>query len=187
MRPRHDVRPRPGVAVRVDVYFLDRCAAEATASGHHEATPPRTTAPAAEKPRAETGTPAAGFVREVPLMQCPSVLGNGIRTQRLFCDILTGTEPQEGLRVSIPAHEGSATLLFTLHNRQAALDEIDKDAAAAKRAPRKTRERTPPPRTARREGQRCRRGEREDVRALHRDAARGDAERHAPAADRRAE
>jgi hypothetical protein len=94
------------------------------------ATPPRTTAPAAEKPRAETGTPAAGLVREVPLMQCPSVLGNGIRTQRLFCDILTGTEPQEGLRVSIPAHDGSATLLFTLHNRQAAVDEITRDAAA---------------------------------------------------------
>jgi hypothetical protein len=94
------------------------------------ATPPRTTAPAAEKPRAETGTPAAGMVREVPLMQCPSVLGNGIRTQRLFCDILTGTEPQEGLRVSIPAHEGSATLLFTLHNRQAAVDEMTSAAAA---------------------------------------------------------
>jgi hypothetical protein len=98
------------------------------------ATQPRTTKPAPEKPKAEAA-PAAGLVREVPLMQCPSVLGNGIRTQRLFCDILTGTEPQEGLRVSIPAHEGSATLLFTLHNRQATIDEAakdprDKDAAA---------------------------------------------------------
>jgi hypothetical protein len=91
------------------------------------ATPPR---PATEKPRAEAGAPAPGLVREVPLMQCPSVLGNGIRTQRLFCDILTGTEPQEGLRVSIPAHEGSATLLFTLHNRQATLDDAARDAAA---------------------------------------------------------
>jgi hypothetical protein len=93
-------------------------------------TPSRPTAPAAEKPRAESSTPAPGLVREVPLMQCPAVLGNGIRTQRLFCDILTGTEPQEGLRVSIPAHEGSATLLFTLHNRQAVVDEITKEAAA---------------------------------------------------------
>jgi hypothetical protein len=97
-------------------------------------TPPRTTKPAAEKPRAESGTPAPGLVREVPLMQCPSVLGNGIRTQRLFCDILTGTEPQEGLRVSIPAHEGSATLLFTLHNRQAAVDELAKDTAVKESA-----------------------------------------------------
>jgi hypothetical protein len=98
------------------------------------ATQPRTTKPSAEKPRAETGAPAAGLVREVPLMQCPSVLGNGIRTQRLFCDILTGTEPQEGLRVSIPAHEGTATLLFTLHNRQATIDEA---YAVAKDAPTK--------------------------------------------------
>jgi hypothetical protein len=96
---------------------------------------PRTTTPAPEKPRADAEKPAAGLVREVPLMQCPSVLGNGIRTQRLFCDILTGTEPQEGLRVSIPAHEGTATLLFTLHNRQATIEEAskapnDKDASA---------------------------------------------------------
>lgn len=63
-------------------------------------------------------------------MQCPSVLGNGIRTQRLFCDILTGTEPQEGLRVSIPAHEGTATLLFTLHNRQTTVEDAAKDAPA---------------------------------------------------------
>jgi hypothetical protein len=94
------------------------------------ATPPRTTKPATEKPRSEAAAPAAGLVREVPLMQCPSVLGNGIRTQRLFCDILTGTEPQEGLRVSIPAHEGTATLLFTLHNRQTTIDEAPKDASA---------------------------------------------------------
>ncbi len=137
------------------------------------ATQPRTTKPSAEKPRAETGAPAAGLVREVPLMQCPSVLGNGIRTQRLFCDILTGTEPQEGLRVSIPAHEGTATLLFTLHNRQATIDEASEG---------RRRER----RRHKGRGQQCRRG-REDIRALHRDAARGDAERHAPAADRRPE
>jgi hypothetical protein len=97
--------------------------------GTTRATQPRTAKPVPEKPRAEAA-PAAGLVREVPLMQCPSVLGNGIRTQRLFCDILTGTEPQEGLRVSIPAHDGTATLLFTLHNRQSTIDEVPKDAAA---------------------------------------------------------
>jgi hypothetical protein len=102
----------------------------ATPSASPPTSQPRTTKPATEKPRADTGAPAAGFVREVPLMQCPSVLGNGIRTQRLFCDILTGTEPQEGLRVSIPAHEGTATLLFTLHNRQTTLEDAPKDATA---------------------------------------------------------
>ena len=50
-------------------------------------------------------------------MQCPSILGNGLSTQRLYCDVLAGTDPAAGLRVTIPAHTGAATLSFTLHNR----------------------------------------------------------------------
>lgn len=82
------------------------------------------------RPAPATPTTDAALVREAPLMQCPSVLGNGIKTQRLFCDILTGTDPSEGLRVSIPSHQGPATLLFTLHNRQAAADEGNKGSRA---------------------------------------------------------
>jgi hypothetical protein len=26
-------------------------------------------------------------------MQCPSILGNGATTQRLYCDVLGGTDP----------------------------------------------------------------------------------------------
>jgi hypothetical protein len=63
------------------------------------------------------------MVRETPLMQCPSVLGNGVTTQRLFCEIPTGTDPSQGLRVSLPAHDGPVTLFFTLHNRQTVPDE----------------------------------------------------------------
>jgi hypothetical protein len=118
------------VLVSVFVWTSPAIDAQQKPQTRRPATTPRTTKPATEKPRTETEKPAAGLVREVPLMQCPSVLGNGIRTQRLFCDILTGTEPQEGLRVSIPAHEGTATLLFTLHNRQATIDEAPKDASA---------------------------------------------------------
>jgi hypothetical protein len=88
---------------------------------------------AAQRQSARPTPPAEpALVREPPLMQCPSVLGNGIKTQRLFCDILTGTDPAEGLRVSIPAHQGPATLLFTLHNRQAAADEAHKGSAYAR-------------------------------------------------------
>lgn len=86
---------------------------------------------AAQRPSPRAAAPAEpAVVRESPLMQCPSVLGNGIKTQRLFCDILTGTDPAEGLRVSIPSHEGPTTLLFTLHNRQAAADEGSKGSRA---------------------------------------------------------
>jgi hypothetical protein len=65
---------------------------------------------------ASGSTPAP--IRETPLMQCPSVLGNGTKSQRLFCDVLIGSYPAGGLRITIPPHEGRATLLFTIHNRQ---------------------------------------------------------------------
>ena len=51
-------------------------------------------------------------------MQCPSILGNGATTQRLYCDVLGGTDPAAGLRVTLPPHAGPLTLSFTLHNRQ---------------------------------------------------------------------
>jgi hypothetical protein len=51
-------------------------------------------------------------------MQCPSILGNGLTTQRLYCDVLSGADPAAGLRVTLPAHTGPATLYFSLHNRQ---------------------------------------------------------------------
>lgn len=57
-------------------------------------------------------------VREPPLMQCPSILGNGVTSQRLYCDVLSGSDPSTGLRVAIPPHDGTVSLHFTLHNRQ---------------------------------------------------------------------
>ena len=77
----------------------------------------------AGKPAAGSSAPASAKstappVREAPLMQCPSILGNGATTQRLYCDVLGGTEPTAGLRVTLPPHAGPLTLSFTLHNRQ---------------------------------------------------------------------
>ncbi len=51
-------------------------------------------------------------------MQCPSILGNGVTSQRLYCDVLGGTDPAGGLRITLPPHAGPLTLSFTLHNRQ---------------------------------------------------------------------
>jgi hypothetical protein len=51
-------------------------------------------------------------------MQCPSILGNGLQTQRLYCDVLGGPDPGGALRVTLPPHAGPLTLFFTLHNRQ---------------------------------------------------------------------
>jgi hypothetical protein len=74
--------------------------------------------PAAGKTAAASSKPPAPPVREAPLMQCPSILGNGATTQRLYCDVLGGTEPTAGLRVTLPPHAGPLTLSFMLHNRQ---------------------------------------------------------------------
>jgi hypothetical protein len=78
---------------------------------------PRPSATVSRAP-AKPAPPAADPIREPPLMQCPSILGNGLTTKRLYCDILGGTDGAGGLRVSIPAHSGPLTLSFTLHNRQ---------------------------------------------------------------------
>jgi hypothetical protein len=99
--------------LRVPAFILTALAVVATAEGQSSRTRART--PAAPARRA--ATPPAP-VREAPLMQCPSILGNGVTTQRLYCDILGGTDPAAGLRVTLPPRKGPLALYFTLHNRQ---------------------------------------------------------------------
>jgi len=70
-----------------------------------------TKAPAKPAPK-----PAAPKV-EPAQVTCPSQLGEGVKTKRAFCDILTGRNPAEGIRIAIPPHVGTATLTFDLHNR----------------------------------------------------------------------
>ena len=48
---------------------------------------------------------------------CAADLGSGVASQRQFCDILIAVKPGESITVPIPAHSGSATLKFDLHNR----------------------------------------------------------------------
>ena len=50
-------------------------------------------------------------------VRCPSVLGVGVDTDRIYCDVLVGTEVAEGIIVVIPPHRGSANVTFTLHGR----------------------------------------------------------------------
>jgi hypothetical protein len=48
---------------------------------------------------------------------CTAPLGTGVKSHRMFCDVLIGTKPDESIAVTIPAHTGTATLQFDLHNR----------------------------------------------------------------------
>lgn len=61
--------------------------------------------------RAQT---AAGAPAEVA---CPSELGTGIDTGRLYCDVATGLDPADGIIVKIPGRRGTPVLSFDLHNR----------------------------------------------------------------------
>lgn len=57
-------------------------------------------------------------------MQCPSPLGTGVETRRLFCDVPIGRTPADGILIKIPAHKGPAFLTFDLHNRITYSEEL---------------------------------------------------------------
>ena len=58
--------------------------------------------------------------------KCSSELGTGVATARRFCDVLTGTDPKEGVLVTIPPHRGPVTISFELHNRHTYSAELVK-------------------------------------------------------------
>jgi hypothetical protein len=57
---------------------------------------------------------------------CPSPLGEGVQTMRLFCDVLTGRDPADGIIINLPPHTGPVTLTFDLHNRHIYSEELIK-------------------------------------------------------------
>jgi hypothetical protein len=57
-------------------------------------------------------------------------LGVGVKTRRLFCDVLTGRDPKEGILITIPPHRGPVTLSFELHNRHTYSEELIKSKRA---------------------------------------------------------
>jgi hypothetical protein len=97
------------------IILLGLAAGGERADAQTSRTRPKKPAAAPARPAAK---PAPAPIREAPLMQCPSILGNGVTTQRLYCDVLGGTDPAAGLRVTLPPHVGPLTLSLTLHNRQ---------------------------------------------------------------------
>ncbi len=56
-------------------------------------------------------------------VECPSVLGVGVDTDRTYCDVQIGDEIADGILVRIPPHRGPATVTFTLHGRHTYSEE----------------------------------------------------------------
>ena len=48
---------------------------------------------------------------------CASNLGSGVKSRRQFCDVVIASSGAESVSMTIPAHAGTATLMFDLHNR----------------------------------------------------------------------
>ena len=69
------------------------------------------------KRKAAPAPKAAAVKREPAKTTCPATLGKGVVSGRVFCDVLTGRDPAEGILIAVPAHTGTATLTFDLHNR----------------------------------------------------------------------
>jgi hypothetical protein len=72
-------------------------------------------------------------VMEPAMLQCPSVLGDGVQSKRMFCDVLTGRDPMDGILVEIPPHVGDVTISFDLHNRHMYSEELIKSGRAYRR------------------------------------------------------
>jgi hypothetical protein len=78
-------------------------------------------AAAARKP-APPPTPAAKIAPAE--VACPSPLGSGVATKRVFCDVPIGRTPADGITVTIPPHKGPTVLTFDLHNRMTYSEEL---------------------------------------------------------------
>ena len=56
-------------------------------------------------------------------VKCPEPLGVGVRTSANYCFVLAGSDPAQGVLITIPAHTGTASVMFDLHNRHTYSDE----------------------------------------------------------------
>ena len=88
----------------------------------------QTRRPPAARPAAP---PVPAVQTEVPEIACPAALGTGVKTQRSFCDVMTGRDPAGGIIITLPPHRGPVTLTFDLHNRHTYSEEQMKDPRLA--------------------------------------------------------
>ena len=71
----------------------------------------------------------AGLIESVEV-RCPSVLGIGVETDLVFCDVLAQQDPTLGVVVVLPRRRGEAMLSFNLHNRHTySADEVRRGRA----------------------------------------------------------
>jgi hypothetical protein len=72
---------------------------------------------------APKAAPPAPLKTEPAGVECPEPLGKGMKSGAAYCFVLAGTDPAQGVVVTIPPHAGPATLMFDLHNRHTYSEE----------------------------------------------------------------
>jgi hypothetical protein len=70
--------------------------------------------------------PAPATTTVAAELNCTASLGEGVSTQRSFCDVMSGREPADGILIKLPPHRGPVTLTFDLHNRHTYSEEMVK-------------------------------------------------------------
>jgi hypothetical protein len=91
---------------------------------------PQTTTPKKPLPRPPSSPAVPRRVTESASVSCPNVLGTGVGSHLVYCDILTGRNPADGMLIHLPYHRGVLTLTFDLHNRHTYSEEAVKAGRA---------------------------------------------------------
>jgi hypothetical protein len=76
---------------------------------------------------------APATIAEPAMVECPTPLGDGVKTTRAFCDVLIGDDPAAGIIIKLPPHTGELTLRFDLHNRHTYSDDLIEQGRAYRR------------------------------------------------------
>jgi hypothetical protein len=78
-------------------------------------------------PRPATRKPATARVlppvTEPAMVECPVMLGDGVRDGVSYCDVVIGRDPLGGIVIRFPPHQGPVTVTFNLHNRHTYSEE----------------------------------------------------------------
>jgi hypothetical protein len=90
----------------------------------------------AQSARKKAAVPKPVVRTEPASVDCPNVLGDGVKTGLRFCDVLTGNgnDLASGVTIRLPQHRGPAVLTFALHNRQMFSAELERSGRAYTRA-----------------------------------------------------
>jgi hypothetical protein len=71
---------------------------------------------------------------EAIALECPNLLGDGVKSGQRYCDIVTAADVKNAAVVRVPRHRGVATVTFDLHNRQMYSAELERSGRAYTRA-----------------------------------------------------